>query len=300
MQGGGIHDRRTVVVASMAVALGAAAAGCRPAGRAVSTSMPGGPPRSVISLNPCLDVILVEVADPGQIAALSHYARDHYGSTIADLARTLPFTWGSAEEVIALQPDMVLAPRLGARASRAAIERAGIRTALFDVPETVADSLQQVRELARLVGHPARGLALSGRIEAALKAAGPRPGTSSLSALVFMPGGFVSGPGSLMDEMMRRVGLMNAASRYGLTGSLNLPLERVLADPPDILLAGEPLPGAASRAERILDHPALTRLADEMHRAVFPERLLFCGGPVLIKTAAALARARDAALLTQA
>jgi len=300
MQGGGMHDRRTVVVAGLAVSLAGGTAGCRPAGRPGSSASPAGAPRSVISLNPCLDVILVEVADPAQIAALSHFARDHYGSTIADLARTLPITWGSAEEVIALQPDMVLAPRLGARASLAAIERAGIRTALFDLPETVADSLEQVRELARLVGHPARGLALAGRIETALMAAAPRPGTPSLSALVFMPGGFVSGPGTLMDEMMRRAGLENAASRYGLTGSMNLPLERVIADPPDLLLAGEPLPGKASRAERIMDHPALTRLAREMRRAVFPERLLFCGGPVLIQTAAALARARDAATTRQA
>jgi iron complex transport system substrate-binding protein len=29
-----------------------------------------------------------------------------------------------------------------------------------------------------------------------------------------------------------------------------------------------------------------------MRRAVFPERLLYCGGPVLIDTAAALAAAR--------
>lgn len=296
MQGTG-HHRRAVLVSGLAVALGGGAAGCRPSSREGPGHTPAGPPRSVISLNPCLDVILVEVADPGQIAALSHFSRDPYGSTIAAMARTLPFTRGSAEEVIALHPDMVLAPRLGARVSRAAIERAGIRTALFDVPETVLASLEQVSGIAALVGHPARGVALSARIEAALRAAGPGPGTSTPSALVFMPGGFVSGPGTLMDEMMRRAGLVNAASRYGLTGSMNLPLERVLADPPDILLAGEPLPGKASRAERVMNHPALDRVAGQMRRAVFPERLLFCGGPVLIQTAAALARARDAALM---
>jgi iron complex transport system substrate-binding protein len=33
-----------------------------------------------------------------------------------------------------------------------------------------------------------------------------------------------------------------------------------------------------------------------MHRATFPQRLMFCGGPVLIETAAVLARARRDAL----
>ena len=67
-----------------------------------------------------------------------------------------------------------------------------------------------------------------------------------------MPGGFVSGPGTLMDEMMRRAGLENAATRYGLTRTANLPLERVVADPPQILLSGEPYPGAPSWAERVM------------------------------------------------
>ena len=79
-----------------------------------------------------------------------------------------------------------------------------------------------------------------------------------------------------------------------------MPLERLIADPPELLLSGAPSPGAASRAERVLTHPALARVREDMARAVFPERLLFCGGPVLIQTAAALARARETALARQA
>ena len=48
-----------------------------------------------------------------------------------------------------------------------------------------------------------------------------------------------------------------------------------------------------------MEHPALSHLAGGMNRAAFPERLLFCGGPVLIQTAAALARARDDALASR-
>ena len=256
-------------------------------------------PKRIVSLNPCLDVILVEVADRAQIAALSHYAREDYGSTIADIARTLPFTYETAEEVLALRPDLVLTGRHSSLATRNALDRLSIPTALFGVPDTIDDSLEQVREIARMVGHPERGEALVGRIEAALAAAEPAPGTRPLSALVFMPGGFVSGPGTLMDGMMTRMGLRNAAADYGLRRSMNLPLELVVANPPEVLLSGEPYPGAPSWAERVMEHPALSRVAGDMQRAVFPERLLFCGGPVLIQTAAALARARQAALAHQ-
>ena len=270
-------------------------AGCSVAADPVAVPPMTGRPRRVVSLNPCLDAILVQVADRAQIRALSHFAREAYGSTIAEIARTLPFTYGTAEEVLALQPDLVLTG-YASTSMRNAMDRLKIPTVLFPVPETIADSLEQVREVARLVGHPERGEALVDRIESALAAAAPQPGTRPLSALVFMPGGFVSGPGTLMDEMMGLTGLQNAAARYGLSGTATLPLERVIADPPEVLLSGEPYAGAPSRAERVMEHPALSRIAGQMQRAVFPERLLFCGGPVLIQTAAALRRAREAAL----
>lgn len=287
-------DRRAVVVGGL---LAGACSGPRPAAPQASRE---GAPRRVVSLNPCLDVILVEAADRSQIAALSHYSRDRYGSTIADVARTLPATRGTAEEVIALSPDLVLTGRPASAALLNTLGRLGVRVVQFPVPETVADSLAQVREVASLLGHPERGERMVARVEAALAAAAPTPTTRPVSALVFMPGGFASGPGTLMDEMMRRTGLENAAGRYGLASSASVPLERLIADPPELLLSGETSPGAPSRAERILEHPALARVRDRMARAVFPERLLFCGGPVLIPTAAALARARTAALARSA
>jgi iron complex transport system substrate-binding protein len=71
----------------------------------------------------------------------------------------------------------VLTGRHSSLATRNALDRLKIPTALFGVPETVAESLEQVREVAAKVGHPERGEALVARIEAALAAAAPKPGT---------------------------------------------------------------------------------------------------------------------------
>lgn len=249
-------------------------------------------PRRIVSLTPCLDVILVHLADRSQIAALSHWSSESYGSTIAALARHLPKTYESAEEIIALAPDLVLAGWRHAPMTQRALDRMGIVSAVFGVPETVADSLAQVRAVARLIGQTARGEAMVAAIEHALRAAAPPAGTRRVSALVFMPGGFASGPGTLMDELLRRAGLINAITRYGFTRSQSVPLERLVADPPELLLSGEVAPGTPGWAQRIMEHPALAHLARRMHRAAFPERLLFCGGPVMIESIAALAAAR--------
>jgi iron complex transport system substrate-binding protein len=261
----------------------------------LAAAAPAGP-RRVVSLNPCLDVILVRVADRAQIAALSHYSRDQHSSTIASLAATIPQTYGGVEEVFALTPDLVLLSRYAPAATRAAFARLGVETAVFDLPSTIEQSMAQVTDVAARVGRPERGARLRRRIEAALTAMAPPAGARRPSALVFMPGGFASAEGTLMDAMLRRAGFDNAATRYGLRQSGDVPLERLIADPPDVLLAGEAYPGAPTWAERVVRHPALARVEGVMTRAAFPERLLYCGGPVLIDTAAALVRARTAAL----
>lgn len=246
----------------------------------------------VISLNPCLDAVLVHVADRAQIVALSHYARDPQQSSIAAIARTYPITYESAEEVIALRPDVVLTAAHSSPATRAALKRLGIRTELFKVPNSWVENQAQIRRIAEAAGHPERGEALIARVEAAMAKAAPPPGTRPVTALVFQPNGFAAGHGTLVDEMMRRAGFVNVAQRYGLKKWGNVSLERLLADPPEVLLAGQAAPNAPTWAERILNHPALASISPRMTRAVFPERLLYCGGPGLMDTAAALAAAR--------
>lgn len=266
------------------------------AAAAASPALATGAPRRVVSMNACLDTVLVRVADRSQIAALSHYARDPYGSTIADIARTLPFTYETAEEVVALNPDLVISSAHSSLATRNALKRLGVPQVRFSVPDTLAESHQQIRDVAALVGHPERGEALIERIQAALAAARPRPGQPRLTAVVFEPNGLAAGSGTLVSEMMERCGFENVAARYGLRKWGNIALEPLVADPPQVLLAGESAPGAPTWAERVVSHPALKRVNGRMHRAAFPQRLLYCGGPVLIHTAAALAKAREDAL----
>ncbi|MEL0209648.1 MAG: ABC transporter substrate-binding protein, partial [Novosphingobium sp.] len=65
---------------------------------------------TIVSLNPCTDAILAEVADPAQILAISHYSKDPRSASMdARLASALPATRGTVEEVLALDPDMVVA-----------------------------------------------------------------------------------------------------------------------------------------------------------------------------------------------
>ena len=285
----------TDAVTRRAAAVGLLLSGFGPAAEAATAA-----PRRVVSIGQCLDVVLTQVADRGQIAALSHFSRDPETSTIAGLARTLPYTHGSAEEVLALEPDLVIASRRSGLQTRAALKMMGVRVKEFGVPESVEASLKQVRAVAKLVGRSAFGEKVVAQIERALAEAAPPPGHRPIKALIYEGKGLAAGRGTLVDEMMTLCGFENVASRYGLKKWGSVPLEMVLADPPEVLLAGEAFQGAPNWADRIIRHPALRSLELNTFRAAFHQRLLYCGGPVLIQTAAALKKAREETLAWQA
>lgn len=245
---------------------------------------------TIVSLNPCTDAILAEVADPAQLLAVSHYSHDPASASM-DLARARQFraTGGSVEEVLALRPDLVVDGNFTPPATRAALAKLGFRLEQLPIAATVPDSLAQIRRLAALAGHPERGEALIARIEAALVASKAQVG-ADIPAIVWQGGGIVAGEGTLIDAMLRHTGFANAAAARGLTQASHLPLEEMLAHPPRVILAAG---NSHGEEDRLLSHPALDGLKDTTRAPLAPS-LLWCGGPTIPKTLARLAQVRSA------
>ena len=97
---------------------------------------PGRRPERVVSLNPCVDVMLHALADRRQIAAVSHYSHDLSSSSLGPAGLTLPFTYGTAEEVLVLDPDLVLTSPYASPATMIALRRRGLRLETFGLPDT--------------------------------------------------------------------------------------------------------------------------------------------------------------------
>lgn len=233
-----------------------------------------------VSLNPCIDAILVEVAEPDQILALSHYSRDPTSSSIEPaLAMQFAVTAGTAEEIIALQPDVVLASTFLDRATQSALERAGLEVVTFGSPSDVAQSMAQIREIAALAGHEAEGAELVAAI-----AGSPAPTVADHpSALLWQPGQIVAGEASLVAEHLRWAGFENHAVARGLGQADHVTLEQIVADPPDVLLVAGDAPGQ--------EHPLLGQLSDT-HVARFDPGLFYCAGPSIIRARERLSEIR--------
>ena len=256
----GNSTRRAMIGAAMVFAL-AACSGDAPEKDA--TTAP-----TFVSLNPCIDAILVEVAAPEQILALSHYSRDPSASSM-EVARAEEFgvTGGTVEEILALEPDIVLGSTFMAPATRNALDQLGLRVESFGSPATAGESVEQVRALAALTGNTKAGEALVERIEASPAAAG----VGQISALLWQPGQIVPGQNTLVAEHIRAAGFADYAAERGLAQADYIALEQILSDPPDLLLVA-----GNSAGQR---HPILAGALPSMRVAEYYPSLLYCGGP---------------------
>jgi iron complex transport system substrate-binding protein len=257
-------------------------AGCGQAGDAMPPSIPPRP--LIVSLNPCVDAVLVEVADPRQIGALSHWSRDPAASSIPQAtARRFDVTGGTVEEVLALKPDLVLASTFIDPATRNALGELGVPVETFGIAATLAESEDQVRRVAALAGDPSAGERLIARMRAALDAATPEPGERSVDTVLWQPGGIVPGQGTLITDLLERTGFANGAAVRGYAQADYLPLEEVVVSPPELLLVAGSEAGQA--------HPLLDRLK-QTRRERFDPSLLYCGGPTVIRAAGYLGALR--------
>lgn len=258
------------------------------AGCAAPPSAGGG---GIVSMNPCADAILVELLPPARIAAISHYSMRADSTSIPlAVANRFRANNGTAEEVIGMKPDLVIASSFTPPSTREAFARAGLKVLYVGIPPSIGESKAQVTELAAAVGEPAKGAALNARIDAAVAAA--RWSGSPAPALLWIGGNLVTGGKTLLDDLMSHAGFSNQAAHYGLTHTAHLPMEQVIADPPRVMLAPEGAGHDSDSRAAALRKRAIAETGMPVTQAQFPRNLVNCGGPVIPAALARLAAIR--------
>ncbi|WP_374442534.1 ABC transporter substrate-binding protein [Stella sp.] len=230
----------------------------------------------VVSINLCADQLVLALADPWQVLAVGRLAADPALSAMHREAARVPATGGSAEEVMRLGPDIVVSGAAQQRKTNALLVRMGFRVLALGAPDDVEGVAAMIGDVAAALEQEARGRHLAAALRADFR---PPPGPAGATALVWRPNGFVSGKGTLSDAALAAAGLANQAALAGIGAWGTMPLERLVADPPDILVIDDHMPTKSSRAQALLVHPALARLAPPMRVGQVPTAEWLCPGP---------------------
>lgn len=231
-------------------------------------------PVRVVSLNLCADQLALLLARPGQLVSVSRLGADPLDSPLADRARGLHTNNGRMESVAHLRPTLVLTGGFSNLYAASLARRLGAR--VVDVPP--ADNLpavrRNIRTVAAALGNVPAGERLIAQMEADL---GPVP--PGRPALFLTGGGFTIRPDSLGARMLAHAGLRQQRVPEG-----RVDLERLIANPPEVLVISRYRPGQTSLNARWLEHPALKALPATIRVVEVDGRAWMCTGALAAGT----------------
>lgn len=240
-------------------------------------------PQRIVSINLCADQLVLALADRDQIAGLTRNATDAEMSGEAASARGLPLLSNSAEQILAITPDLIVGMPASRSAALAALPQRDYPLLDLETANSLDEIYASIRQTAAAIGHPDRGTALIGRMESEL-AGLPKPGHGRVAAY-YQRRGYMTGTGTLIDELMTRVGLVNLAGRLGKPPLSQLSLEEMVAAQPDFLIVESATDVVTDQGSEMLHHPALKNIP----RISVPQAWTVCGSPAYTRAARSMA-----------
>ncbi len=212
------------------------------------------PPRRVVSHAVGTDDLLLALAEPGQIAALSALGRDaRYSPAHREAARFPALSRGEAEDILRFRPDLVVLTSYSPVEVRTLLERARVRIFLVERYETFDDLCATALALGKALGREAHAQAQVGAwrqrvAELKRRLAGVTP-RRVLSAGVYP---FVSGGRTTFQDLCDHAGAINVAAEAGLVGIVPMPGEKPLRWSLDFLVGpAEPGTDLAARLREL-------------------------------------------------
>ena len=221
-------------------------------------------PQRIVSLTLATDEILLSLVATERVRAVTYLAGDSIWTNVSEIARQVEHTVQSdPEQIIALEPDLVLAATYNNPDHIKLLRDAGIPVvvvSLFDSVDQVADN---IRYVAQLTGDEARAEELIAAMEerlAAIEAMAAKAETKP-RVLFYTAFGSSAGKGSTFSDIVQRAGGINLGDE-ALDGPFGeISLEKIVELNPDVIVTDEFSPeDNAEWQENFSNHPALANV----------------------------------------
>ena len=198
-----------------------------------------GVPARVVSQTVGTDDLLVALAAPGQIAALSHLARDaRYSPSAGSNGRFPCLRNGEAEDILRFRPDLVLVASYTLPETLALLRRAKVEMLVVDHFDTLDDLYGNARRIGLRLGRADRAEQLIQGWQARTRALAARlKGCKPVRVLAVGLYPFTAGSGTTFQDLCDHAGAVNVAAEAGLKGHVPTPNEKVLRWQVDVLVA---------------------------------------------------------------
>lgn len=254
------------------------------------------PVNKLVSINLCTDELAMELAKPGQLISVSYIAHDPRQTVYAKKAEKLPVNYGQAEELIALNPDLIISSQYSSRYSKALLEKLGHNVLELPLAHSINDLYRNITLLAKTLQTIQRGQTLITSIKAEIaiiEKTIQNPSGKNKSrptVLVYRLGGWISKPPELLDELIHRAGGRNLARSLGQKNWVQISLESIVRLKPDYLIIAHSGRNNNSFSRHFLNHPVFSFYKNKNRLISIPSAWINCGNPPLTKALKKIAR----------
>lgn len=241
-------------------------------------------PMRVMSMNQCVDQLVLALLPPERIASVTWLSRDSDGSLLYREAARVGVNHGLSEEVVRQRPDLIVAGSFSTPATRALLKRLGYPMIEVDHAESFTDIRRITRQVAKAVGEEARGEALIARMDRQLAELARDPGPR-LRVAAWDGAGFNASEGSLYNHVLEAAEAVNVANRPPASSYGWPDVEVLLLTAPTLLVKGASIsrkPGLRDNVER---HPLIRRYWDGDRTLTIRQAYYLCGTPLVADAA---------------
>ena len=223
-------------------------------------------PKRILALSSASDTILLGLVEPDRLVGINTLSTYEEYSLEAKRAKLVKPVMGSypLEKIIALDPDLVIAPDYTSADVIAGLRHMGIPIVVVPTGTTVESVIKNVTDIAHIVGEDEKGQFYEQKIRrelAEMKRLGESIPLAERKSVLFVSSmdGY-TGTGSLFDDMCKYMSIYNAPNRIGLPPHIPFGEERVLAMNPDYIFIPSYKGMDKNLADRYLKNPAFQNL----------------------------------------
>ena len=223
-------------------------------------------PKRILALSSASDTILLGVVEPNRLVGINTLSTYEEYSLEAKRAKLVKPVMSSypLEKIIALDPDLVIAPDYTSADVIEGLRHMGIPTVVVPTGTTVESVIKNVTDIAHIVGEDEKGQFYEQKIRrelAEMKRLGESIPLAERKSVLFVSSmdGY-TGTGSLFDDMCKHMSIYNAPDLLGLPPRTPFGDERVLAMNPDYIFIPAYKGMDKGLSSRYLDNPAFQNL----------------------------------------
>ena len=230
------------------------------------------PPERIHSLSLGHSEILAALIDFDRLTAVYSFFVDEEQSSIAALSAEATMIGFAPEEVVALEPEVIIASRFTNADTVALMTGANIPVARTSLENSALGNVPNILLIGYMIGAEAKAIELTDEIMARMRVVvdglpdGEKPRVLSVSKWT---SAFAAGSDTTEGGIIEQAGGINAAADSGIEGHQQVSIESIAAINPDVIIVPQPLEGANTFIEELTSSPALAEVPGVKNGQIF-------------------------------